>query len=79
MDEKLKPYPPYPGCEGVECPWWDLEAWDCCKVTGGHITQPLETKAEVRAALAKAKSQALGNLQEKAPASATNTHEGTEN
>lgn len=59
MGEKLKPCLE---CDGPECPWWDFVAWDCCQITKAHLTEPPKLKAEVLAALAKAKSQPIVNL-----------------
>ena len=56
-------------CEGPECIAWDYMAWDCCHITGAvHVV----SRKELFAAVAMAKSQALGILDKKtAPGSDT--------
>ena len=66
-----------PVCDGPECPWWDFQGWDCCKITRAHLTEPLKTKAENLDALAS-KSQTFGFLDKKTAPSAANTESGKE-
>ena len=64
MKERSKPCPE---CEEWECPWWDFQSWDGCKITDAHISEPLETRAQILEAMAK--SQPVANLDKKAAAS----------
>ena len=73
MKERSKPCPE---CEEWECPWWDFNAWDCCKITGAHVSEPLKTRAEILDAMAK--SETVTNLDKKTAAGAGDTNDGKE-
>lgn len=73
MKERSKPCPE---CGEWKCPWWDFNAWDYCKITGAHISEPLETRAEILDAMAK--SETVTNLDKKTARGAADTTDGKE-
>ena len=60
-------------CREDGCAWWDHLAGSCCMASGADYLRAVSDSLEE---LTSAKSQALGNLQQKAPVSATNTNGG---